>query len=237
MGILNYEDVKVSGEYHFLKNFFLKYPSNAVIFDVGANVGNYSKMIRGLSKNAKIYAFEPHPETFEILKEAGRLYHLQIYNLGCGDRDGKFKFYDYMHTEASSHATFVKGVIEQTHKNLSREREAAMVKLDNFVMKELDIKKIDLLKIDAEGNDFIVLKGAEKLIREKRVDIIQFEFNDINVMARVFFKDFYDFLPEYHFYRLLPDGMVNLGEYATQLHEIFAFQNIVAIRKDLNLNK
>ncbi len=61
--------------------------------------------------------------------------------------------------------------------------------------------------------------------------MIQFEFNAMNVFSRAFFRDFWAFLPHYDFYRLLPDGPVSLGEYSPIFWELFASQNIVAVRR------
>ena len=62
------------------------------------------------------------------------------------------------------------------------------------------------------------------------IDLIHFEFNEMNVASRIFFKDFYDLLKGYRFYRMLPDGLIDLGEYKAYQMEIFGYQNIVAIR-------
>jgi hypothetical protein len=57
----------------------------------------------------------------------------------------------------------------------------------------------------------------------------------MNVISRAFFRDFYTLLPDYAFYRLLPDGPVPLGEYSPILWELFASQNIVAVRRGCEL--
>lgn len=49
-------------------------------------------------------------------------------------------------------------------------------------------------------------------------------------------KDFYDILPQYDFYRLLPKYLMPLGEYRALTHEIFAYQNIVAIRRNSGID-
>lgn len=233
LGILNYEDNKFSGENNFIKRFILNNrKKDLIIFDVGANVGKYSILIRKFSQSVRIYAFEPHPKTFQKLKNNAGLYNFNAYDFGLGEEEGVLKFYDYAESKETSHATFLKDVIEKIHKNASVEMRVRMVRLDNFVT-ENKIDKIDLLKIDTEGNDLMVIKGAEKFIKDKKIDIIQFEFGDMNVIARVFFKDFFDTLPDYNFYRLLPDALISIEEYDPKLHEIFAFQNIVAVRKGL----
>jgi hypothetical protein len=54
----------------------------------------------------------------------------------------------------------------------------------------------------------------------------------MNIISRVFFKDFFDVLPNYIFYRLLPGGkLLEIKEYSPLNCEIFAFQNIIAILK------
>jgi hypothetical protein len=73
-----------------------------------------------------------------------------------------------------------------------------------------------------------VLKGAQKLIESKSINIIAFEFNMMNIVKRVFLKDFINILPGYSFYRLLQDGLIPLSY--NNLQEIFAYQNIIAIR-------
>ena len=86
-------------------------------------------------------------------------------------------------------------------------------------------------KIDVEGNEFSVLRGMKMALLSGKVNAIHFEFNEMNVMSRIFFKDFYDFLTDYQFYRMLQDGLVEIGEYNPLFCEIFAYQNIVAIKK------
>ncbi len=236
IGILNYENKNISGEIFFLKKYLRqKGDKEIIVLDIGANIGDYSKIVRPFSQRAKIYAFEPNPAAFRKLEENAKRYNFTAFCLGCGDKEGRFKLYNYKNCEDSSHGTFCKDVIEKIHSSFSVGTNAAIVRLDNFLTNELGIKKIDLLKIDTEGYDFNVIKGAEKLVRENAIDVIQFEFNKMNVMSRVFFKDFVVFLFNYEFYRLLPDGLVGLGEYDPVIYEIYAFQNIIAIKKGLSL--
>lgn len=234
LGILNYENEKISGEQEFIKKYVPKNKEN-VVFDVGANVGNYSKTIRKSSENACIYSFEPHPLTFRKLLENTKYLNIKVFNVGVGNKNGLLKLYDYADKDGSQHASLYSDVITKIHNGKLIEHEVEIIKLDDFVIKN-EIEKIDLLKIDTEGNEFEVLKGFENFIRQGKIGIIHFEFNEMNTESRVFFKDFWYFLPNYNFYRMLQDGLVPIKKYSPVLCEVFAYQNIVAILKEIDKN-
>ncbi|MGQ3170136.1 MAG: FkbM family methyltransferase [Methylophilus sp.] len=234
MGILNFESDKISGEDHFIKEYLSKV-DDCIIFDVGANVGNYSKILRSYNLKARIYAFEPHPVTFQRLKENTGSLNIQTNNVAVGALAGSLKLYDYANEDGSSHASLYKAVIEEIHKAKSTEYNIDVITLDDFCH-QAGIDKIDLLKIDTEGHELEVLKGCERLLKVGKVDLIHFEFNEMNVASRVFFKDFWDFLPNYDFYRMLPNGLVHIDNYNPVSCEIFAYQNIVARLKKNNNN-
>ena len=99
-------------------------------------------------------------------------------------------------------------------------------------LKRKEIERVLLLKIDVEGHELEVLKGFESYIKEGKVDLIHFEFNKLNVASRIFFKDFWEFLPNYDLYRMVRDGLVPIKVYDPTHCEIFAYQNIVAKLKN-----
>lgn len=67
LGVLNCRE-SISGENKMLQKLSGILSKNPVVFDVGANVGIYSKNIINIINGSKIYAFEPHPKNFSILK-------------------------------------------------------------------------------------------------------------------------------------------------------------------------
>jgi FkbM family methyltransferase len=239
IGVLNYENDFLSGEDNFLCSM-LKDANDYLILDVGAHVGLYSKKIKEICPSAKVYAFEPHPVTFQKLRDKADTQGYTALNLGCSDVKGKFDLYDYQEKEASvsqgsSHASLFAGVIQDIHKSTgSNSWSVQVTTIDDFV-EEYGISRIDLLKIDTEGNEYKVLLGAKKSIKEDKIDVIQFEFNEMNIVSRVFFKDIFDLLPNYSFYRLLPYGLAPLINYSPLYCEIFAYQNIVAIKQGVDL--
>jgi FkbM family methyltransferase len=236
MGILNYESAKFTGERNFLERILARSRHEpVVIFDVGANDGTYSTMVKAIAPNALVYAFEPHPRAHEALEAKGKVKGFFSINAACGNAEGTKKLFDYADRTYSAHASLSKRVFTDIHGRDPISYPVQVVMLDNFVKENPEIEKIKLLKTDTEGCDFHVLLGARGLITEHRIDFIQFEFNEMNVVNKVFFKDFVDLLTEHSFYRLLPDGPVAMGNYFPISHELFAFQNIVAVRKDLGI--
>lgn len=233
IGINNYESESLSGEKNLLEIILSKFV-NPVIFDVGANIGNYSNSIKSLSPNSILYSFEPHPKTFKVLKDGSQKYGYMTYNLALGKDISKLMLYDYeQHIEGTEHASLFKETFENFYKEKVVSYEVDVTTLDNFV-KENEINKINLLKIDTEGNDYNVLLGAKESLANDTIDLIHFEFNAMNVYSRVFFRDFFDLLNNYDLYRLVPKGFIHLKKYEPIHCEIFAYQNILAVRKNLN---
>lgn len=226
LGILNYKNDRQSGEANFIKHQVSNIKTG-VIFDVGANVGAYSKLIKKLNQHIEIFAFEPHPTTYQKLVSNVKIYGVNTYNVGVGSIEGTLKLYDYANDDGSEHASLYKNVIEKIHHGESVCHEVKIISLDAFAI-EHKINSVSLLKIDTEGHELEVLKGFEAYIKANKIDMIHFEFNEMNIASGVCFKDFWDILPNYNFFRMLPDGLVEIKKYSPIFCEIYAYQNIVA---------
>jgi FkbM family methyltransferase len=229
IGVLNWEDDDRSGENFFLQTYFSDF-AHPVVLDIGAHHGEYARKIIKICRSAVVYAFEPHPETYKELEQCGQEHGFLTYNYGLGNRNESTTIYDYRHLDGSEHASIYRGVIEELHTQEAIAHPVRMKKLDD-ILGSFGLTRVNLLKIDTEGNEFEILLGAEHSIRRGMIDVIHFEFNEMNVISRTFFKDFYDFLPEYDFFRLIPNGAMHIPTYIPWLCEIFAYQNIVCTKK------
>ncbi len=235
MGIFKYQNEYVSGENFLIKSFLKQklQKNNPIIFDVGANIGKYSKNLISNFPEAYIYAFEPNPNTFEILNfnfsNTNTKNYLKLHNLGLSSKLSSRKLYTYRKDRASEHASIHKDVLLELHGD--RDIVAIDFKtttLDIFC-EQNNIDFIDFLKIDTEGHEFEVLQGSKRMLSEKKISIIQFEFNEMNIVTNVFLKDFYKLLKGYQIYRLDSDRLIPLPKYSSR-NEIFQFQNFVAIQ-------
>jgi FkbM family methyltransferase len=219
-----------SGEACLLRMLAAQWGPSPTILDVGAHHGEYARFVKRLAPRATVYAFEPHPRAFAVLQEQASRDGVVAVNCGCGDAAGPADLYDYAEHAGSIHATVYPEVITSLHRGQPESVRAHFITLDEFI-RERGINQVTLLKIDTEGHEHKVLLGLQATLAKNLIDVVQFEFNAMNVMSRVFCLDFYAALPNYGFYRLLPDGPVPLGEYRPVFCEIFAYQNIVGIRK------
>lgn len=159
-----------------------------VVFDVGANVGQSAKEFRKHWSNAKIYSFEPVPSTFADLKKETELdKNIFCFSIGLGAKQGTASFLDEGASDRHRLTESPKGSIEvQT--------------LDKFC-KDQGISEISFIKIDTEGGDLEVLKGATDLLRRQCIDAIQVEagMNQDNKL-HVPFSEFQKFLAPYGYF-------------------------------------
>lgn len=233
MGVLNHNNLDVSGEHYLLKKLAKMRPEVGTVIDVGANEGEYSDAVSEILKPGRIIAIEAHPKTAARLKVRAKNFKSTTQIIECAISDiGDQSIQLFDHDEhGSSHATTVKNALEETNSEKKVGHTVYTNTLDSLAT-ELGIARIDLLKIDIEGAELAALKGARELLTGGRIDVIQFEFNSMNIDARAAFKDFYTLLDNYKLFRLLPRGLYRLDSYNPRLHEIYAFQNIIALRTD-----
>lgn len=232
MGINTYGDAKKTGEEYFINNYLLKAitaTSNPVIFDVGANTGEYSRFIKDRFPSATIFAFEPNPKTFQKLQQKGKVIkNFYPYCIGFGSESTKTKIFTYKNDLVSEHASLLKDVMQTLHQSAEVEEMNIDIEVLDGFCPENNISTIDFLKIDTEGYELEVLRGAKEMIKRRGIKTIQFEFNEMNIFSKAFLKDFYDILPGYKFFRLHADRMIPLGPHSS-FNEIFRYQNIVAV--------
>lgn len=149
--------------------------------------------------------------------------NVSMFNLGAGESDSKITL--YTNQEGSSHAS----VYNRTSNPFELKEEIEQRSLDSFCT-EKNINKIDFLKIDVEGHEFSVLKGASNLLQEGKINFLQFEFGGNNVNSRTYFQDFYFLLKDnYILYRIVKDGLFKITKY-TEISEIFTCTNYLAER-------
>lgn len=142
-----------------------------IIFDVGANAGQTIKAVLATSNSPPvIHAFEPSPTTFAVLARAfGKTPGLKLNALGVGDVPGSLELIENSHSDMSS---FLRP--KDAWGEIVAHTSVPMTTIDQYCAVE-KLDHIDLLKIDTQGYDSRVIRGAERLLGEKRIDYLTFE--------------------------------------------------------------
>lgn len=208
-----------------------------VVFDVGANVGEYSLLTRQELPQAKILAFEPAPATYQQLRQ--RLSqsdgHAEItpYNFGFSDANRSLELFSYAieGNEVSLLASVDRRLPTQVVNVEVEHSEQIQVRtIDSFCAAE-NITRIDLLKLDVEGHELAVLRGAREMLARGGIRIIQFEFGPANIYSRTFFYDFWTLLSDaFDIFRIVPNGLAPIAYYGEH-REVFLTTNYLAVRK------
>lgn len=213
-----------------LPHVFRNYGGEMVIFDVGANVGDYTENLSSILLRSKIYSFEPNPYTFNELEKRFRGNKRVVANqFALGSVRGKDRLYFYNTNKITGHASIHPQVFELHKRSDIDSSEICIETIDDYCLAH-NISRIDFMKIDTEGYEYNTLLGAENMIKMGNINLIQFELNEMNIVSRVFLKDFYKLLDGYEFYRLKKGCLYPLKTYSSK-EEIFIIQNILAVKK------
>jgi FkbM family methyltransferase len=140
----------------------LKLSEGAVFFDVGAHIGYFSmKAARRVGKSGQVVAFERNPEILKLLRDnvaANHADNVTVEPIACTDREQMLTLYaaPSINTGASSLARENSDVSEQE----SARPFAVRGRPIDDVVRELRLTRVDAMKIDVEGAELSVLRGA-----------------------------------------------------------------------------
>lgn len=201
-----------------------------IIFDVGANVGDYSLFVVQTLHNVRVLSFEPSHETFKQLQAKTADYpNIERYNIGFGDKNTRLTLYS--NQTGSGLASVYKRRLDHFGIDMDLIQEEVSIQTIDSFCQEKGIHRLHFLKLDVEGYEWHVLQGAKEMIHAQAIDFIQFEFGSCNIDSRTFFQDFYYFLKDqFRLYRVLKDGLYPIDQY-DERYEIFLTTNYLAERR------
>ena len=194
--LVTYIFSNLSKENIFIKNFFGK--KKITLVDVGANLGGYTNLILQNTKVKEIHIFEPSKKCFGYLKKKFTQNKIYINNKALSNTNKMNTFYE---SEVLSQSSLhnVKNKFNSNLKNTDVYK-IECVTLDKYFYGRKKNFVIDLLKIDAEGEDLMVLEGASKLLKNKNIRLIKIELlnsfnqkNNSNINEIIFFLNKYNY--------------------------------------------
>lgn len=169
---------------------------NYTVIDAGANIG-LTTIFAGklIGKMGKVYAFEPMPQTFDILCfniKLNKLKNVSAINYGLSDFEGESEMYNNLHINRGAASLYSDKKEDGININLTT--------LDKIVL-QYAIKKVDFIKIDIEGAEYPMLKGGENFLKGDNKPIICVEFSrDVKSTSNP--DLIYDFLKDTCGYRI-----------------------------------
>ncbi|MCS7074324.1 MAG: FkbM family methyltransferase [Bacteroidia bacterium] len=149
--------------------------SAQVILDIGANIGSSALFFASQNPTAQILAFEPHPDTFQRAIENIRLnayQNIELFNVGLGHTVGTLKLYEVNERNPGMNR-ILPGEFSFPY------REIQIEVLDQ-VLKQKNINRIDFLKLDVEGFEYAVLRGAAEILSQSK-PVLYIELDDDNL--------------------------------------------------------
>ena len=153
-----------------------------ITVDVGANIGLHTlNMARIVGNTGRVFAFEPDPSNFEILRKNVKINNYQniiLEQKACADKHGRTTLYQSDHP--GMHRVF-----PQT-KQAKGQVQVELTSLDKYFIDSNLADKINFIKIDVEGLEFSVLKGMKNILKNNKKIKILFEFMPKNTMEAGF---------------------------------------------------
>ena len=169
----NYE--YITGDYEdreIMDTFSSWLTPETVLYDLGANVGYYAFMANRYISKGKIYSFEPLPANIEVFNahlqlNKGKMSHnsIELLPYAVADTDKEVVFSN--NDKAIEGNTYIDSVM---HTDSSKNLVVKCFSIDSLL--DHGYKKPDVMKIDVEGAEYDVLRGAEKTLRSFTPNIL-----------------------------------------------------------------
>ncbi len=221
-----------SGESQVIARFI---NAGNVVFDVGANAGDWTAEVLNQGHDVEIHLFEPIPHVYKkLIQNLDK--KVISNNLAVGQKEEVKTFYYYEANPMLS--TFYRrvDVEKQGLINTPKEITVLTTTIDNYCQRH-GIKRINFVKIDVEGGELDVLYGAKYFIETGRIDYLQFEYGGTYLDAKTNLKEAFEYLQKFGYliFKILPDKLEYKPTFLAE-DENFEFSNFLAVNERFRQN-
>ena len=208
-----------------------------VIFDIGANVGSYSKIFLDKT-SAEVYAFEPLPESYKSLLLLNNYYgeRFHAFNYALGDAKATMPLLYNKGTDGLASLSTEINVIPYVGKNNINSINVNVRTLDEVFLEFITLHQfecIDILKIDVEGFEMEVINGAKLMLEKFPPKAIILEFNWHQLVRSQSIYNFQKQFLLYKAYQVLPfgEGLIEINPLSPESN-IYYYSNFIFVRED-----
>ena len=205
----------------------------ACLFDVGANVGDWSSALLANCRSRQyqlfeLHVFEPVPSTASVLRkrlDGHECIHYEVSALSSAEGP------DVMYLTGETAGT------NSLHSG-GEGSSSSLIPINKVTASQFcsskGIDTIHLLKSDTEGHDMEVMIGALPLLKAGRIAVLQFEYNHRWIFSRHYLKDVFDMIEglSYRVGKICPDHIEVYDKWYPE-HERFFESNYVLLREDV----
>ncbi len=199
-------------------------PWLCTVIDVGANRGEWTAhLLEAASGIETVCCYEPGSAALELLhRRFGSDERVKIIAAAVSDAAGGREFFEEPDAGETS------SLVASHSSDLASSQPVRVVTIDDE-LDDLGIERVDLMKIDAEGMDLHILRGAERALRDHRIAVAQFEYGPAWAAVGSTLAAAFRLLRDhgYEVFALLPDGL-HLYE-PERTGELFVYSNFVAL--------
>ena len=186
---------------------YTKIPHNGIYIDVGASIGNHTLFMANVMKAEAVYAFEPVGKHYKWLRRNlahNRLTNVHTFNFALSDEEGKGYICYAPHLRHQTGGMMSGEFHRERPAHVST--EAAQAITLNSLPYQLP-EEITWMKLDCEGSEPAVLRGASEILGEKRIEFISAECRTLPEFDEVSkILDFYE-------YELIQSGLNHTPTY------------------------
>ena len=228
----NDSDIHTNGELRFMQRVL---PRCQTVFDVGANVGDWTALALSINCELAVHCFEP--SRFTYLKLLDRKFPPTVIcnNFGLSSivRETKLHVFE---TGSPLNSLYPRAGLDDLGIKSQHQEEVIQLSTVDRYCRERSLSQIEFVKLDVEGHELDVFKGMTESLSQGRVQIIQFEYGGCNIDAGVLLKDIWRFFEGfgYAFYKVYPKAIERADHYS-QSFENFQYQNWAVIRNGASL--
>lgn len=223
-------DMQRNGESLLLRRIVGIRPAG-VFFDVGANNGDWTAAALDTGFTGSLVAVDPlHVNVDGLRRRFAHRPAVRVVEYALSDYVGDATFYS--NTDPKNSGTDSLFNMREIGYDAQLQTVSVTCSTVERVASEMGVSSIDFLKIDVEGNELRVLKGAAPLLEAGRIDFIQLEFGHAARAAKVYLHDIVNLAAgvNYSLFAIKPRGLAPL-QFTPFLENRYSYINLLMVRQ------